>query len=528
MSDSFKRRRKRTGSTSARFRSSRLIPIEQVRPSRIGRAELAACAAVAIVVIAISALIWMVTMRAVQEQRTEIRDRAEQALVAQAATMSETIAHELLLIDQSLTIIQAQWKDGSDQVDLLKLQKKMPALTEVTDDLFISDEKHIIRQDILPQAVGQGVGAAYVTFPHGSLEQYESDGTKNKDSLLLQGTMGAPVDARQFLMYVVRPLDHPKGWLIGASYRSGELTKLFAQSALGYNPVVALVDTRRGVVQAVVGPAARRPKTDLSKSALFDIMMKSPSGTWIGNTAIDGVERLHAFHRVGQRDMAVVVAASWSEVMAPADNLAGGAKALAFAATALVMAIGGLVLWELYTIRAHLQQQRTSDRNRSELTRLRTDETANIAKAQLNAARLRVVVDSTSDGIALFDSGLRLVQWNHPFQRGIGIDPRTNMPLDTLLRDQAATGLFGEADDLEAEIARRMGVLQAGDPAGLPQAGPDDETLILRGLPTAEGGFILLLNGLLTWEPAPGPSVSTGRDEADTVLEPAVPATVDW
>ena len=55
----------------------------------------------------------------------------------------------------------------------------------------------------------------------------------------------APIDARQFLMYIVRPLDHPKGWLIGASFRSSELTKLFAQAALGYNPVVALVDTKR-------------------------------------------------------------------------------------------------------------------------------------------------------------------------------------------------------------------------------------------------------------------------------------------
>ena len=33
------------------------------------------------------------------------------------------------------------------------------ALTAVTDDLFIADERHIIQQDILPQAVGQGVGA---------------------------------------------------------------------------------------------------------------------------------------------------------------------------------------------------------------------------------------------------------------------------------------------------------------------------------------------------------------------------------
>jgi PAS domain-containing protein len=529
MSDNFKRRRKRTGPGSSRSAPQRPIPVEAARTSRIGKAELAACGAVAIVAFALIALIWIVTIRAVQEQRTEIRDRAEQALVGQAATMAETLAHELLLIDQSLTIIQAAWKADSDSVDLAQWKEKMPALTAVADDLFIADEKHIVRQDILPQAIGQGIGSAYVTFPHGSLEQYESDGTKNKSSFLLQAGTGASVDARQFLMYIVRPLDQPKGWLLGASYRSTEITKLFAQSALGYNPVVALVDTKRGIVQAVVGPAARRPKTDVSKTPLFGILTRSPAGTWIGDTAIDGIERLHAFHRVGDRDMAVVVAANWSEVMVPAENLAAGARSLAFAASALVVAIGSIVLWELYTIRGHRRQKRILERNRRELDRLRSDEAANSARAHLNAARLQAVIDHTAGGIGLFDSGLHLVQWNHPFLRGIGIELHPDMPLDTLLRAQVANGLFGAIRDIEGEVARRDGILRSGDPGGLPQMGPDHESLILHGLPTAEGGFILLLNGLPGGEAAPGSSPLPEMDER-VAIEPAtpVPAPVEW
>jgi PAS domain-containing protein len=528
MSDTFKRRRRRTGSTSARFKPSQLVPVEAAMPQRIGRSELAACAAVAVVALALVALIWIVTIRAVQDQRAEIRDRAEQAMVGEAAAIAETIGHELLVIDQSLTILQEAWKQDSDKVDLSQWQKQMPALTAVADDLFICDETHVIRQDILPQAVGQGVGAAYVTFPHGSLEHFESDGSRNTESLLLQGEIGEPVDGRQFLMYVVRPLDHPKGWLIGASYRSAELTRLFAQVALGYNSVVALTDMKRGIVQAVVGPASRRPQTDLSHTAMFAAMTRSPAGTWIGETAIDGVERLHAFHRVADRDMAVLVAANLSEVMAPADSLAAGAHALAFVATALVLAIGGLVLWELYTLRAHRRQKRVFDRNRNELARLRTDEAANLARAQLNAARLQVVLDSTMDGIALFDSSLRLVQWNHPFLRGIGIALRKEMPLDSLVRDQATAGVFGAVADIEAEVARRVGVLRAGDAAGLMQPGPEQENLILRGLPIQEGGFMLLLNGLSSWEPPPPPLPSTEID-APAASEPAAAAApIEW
>jgi PAS domain-containing protein len=512
MSDKFKRRR--SGSTSARYKPSQLVPAESARPAPIGTAGLAACGAVGIVVMALTALIWIVTMRAVQDQRTEIREQAEQAMVGEAAAMSETIGHELVLIDQSLTILQEAWKADSNSVDLGKWQKQMPALTAVADDLFICDDKHIIRQDILPQAIGQGVGAAYVSFPHGSLEQFESDGTKKKESLLLQGGgTGGPIDARQFLMYIVRPLDHPKGWLIGASYRSTELTKLFAQAALGYNPVVALVDSKQGILQAVVGPAARRPQTDLSKTPLFSAMTQSESGAWTGVTAIDGIERLHAFHRVAGRDMVVLVAANLTEVMAPADNLAAGAHAVASVATALVVSIGGLVLWGLYTVRSQHRRQRAFDRNRGELERLRIEEAGNIARAQLNSVRLQVVLNGITDGIALFDSSLRLVQWNHPFLRGIGIELRKEMPLDALVREQAAKGLFGSTNDVEAEIARRAGILRAGGADELPHPGPDHETLTLRGLPVAEGGLILLLTGVATWEPAPPPAPSTEIDQ---------------
>ena len=529
MSDKFKRRRRRTGSTSARFRPT-LVPVDASRPPRVGKAEILAGGGVTLVVMALIALIWIVTIRAVQDQNAEIQERAEHALEAQAATIAETIGHELLLIDQSLTVIQAAWKQEGQSFQISKWQETMPALFSVADDLFIADDQHVIRQDILPKAVGQGIGAAYVTFPHGSLEQFQSDGTKDRDSLvLMQGDTGQPIDARQFLMYIIRPLEQPKGWLVGASYRSTELTKLFAGASLGYNSVVALVDTRRGVLQAVVGPSARRPKTDISQTPLFGAMKRSPSGTWLGETAIDGVERMHAFHRIADRDMGVVIAANWSEVMALSNNLGSSARSLALVGSGLVVLIGALVLWELSTLRNNRRQRRVLDRNRSELERLRLEETSLTARSQLNAARLKVVIDSTADGIALFDSGLNLVQWNHPFFRGIGIELKEHMPLDTVLRAQAAAGLFGVVEDMEAEIGRRVGVLRTGDPAGVMQPGPNGEQLVLRGLPIAESGFMLLLNGLMSWEPAPAPPPSTEIDEpAPAFPEATTSAPIEW
>jgi PAS domain-containing protein len=523
MSDSsVGRGRRRSGSTSARFKPSKLVAAEINRPTPAGPGEIAAGGAIGIVAIALVALIWIVTARVIQDQGGEVRERAEQTVVGQAATIAETISHEMQVIEQSLMIIQAAWKQDSDTVDLAKWQQKMPALTAVADDLFISDENHIVRQDIIPQAVGQRVGAAYVTFPHGILESFESDGTLAKDSLKEHRAGGSPVDARHALIYLVRELDHPKDWLVGASYRSAELTKLFAEASLGFNPVVALVETQHGIVQAVVGPSARRPKLDLSDTPLFAMIMRSDAGIWLGPTGIDDVERLHAFHRVGNRDMFVVVAANWVEVMTPATNLAEATRTLAGAATAVVLAIGGLLLWELYAFGGRRHREQLYEHNKADMERLRSEEAVSGSRAMLNAGRLQTVVANASDGFAVFDSAQRLMQWNFVFGRGIGIELRQGMPLDTVLRDHMARHRPAGGDpEPEAVVARCAITLLTGDTAGVAVCGPAGEALVLRGVPIEQGGFVLVINGFVTWQPAPTAGLLPAVAEAPPQLSPA-------
>jgi PAS domain-containing protein len=524
---SIRRRRRRTGSTSVRFKPSQLVPPRSAPRGRLRAADIGVGGAVAIVALALVALIWIVTGRAIQDQGADIRERAEQTLTGQAATIAETVAHELQMIDQSLSIIQDAWKQDSGAVNLIQWQDKLPALMVVSDDLFICDEQHVIRQDIIPQAVGKGVGTAYATLPNGVLEVLEPDGSRNKDSLATQGQPGSPVETRQYLMYIIRGLDHPNGWLLGASYRSAELTRLFAQAALGFNAAVALVDTQHGIVQAVVGPAARQPNLDISKTPLYGMMTRSRSGVWLGPTGLDDVMRLHAFHRVGDRDATIVVAASWAAVIAPANMLATSARSLASAASALVFLVAGLLLWGLSAFRSYRRHERMYERHKIELERLRADEASSALQAQVAAARLGTIVANASDGIGLLDSSLRLTQWNFPFARGFDVALQQDMPLAALLREQLSRLDPTQVDptmsdmDHEAEVARRVAVLCAGEAAGLKQSGPDGEDLILRGLSMETGGYVLLLNGFATWQaaPLPGPAVA--------FMAPA-PMPIDW
>lgn len=514
MSDSFKRRRKRSHRSADRF-----SPAQAVRAGRrrsIGTLELLGAGLTFVVAATLIVLVWMITVRTIKEQRTEIRELAQRTLSGQAAVMARDISHELLMVDQSLTILQDAWKADSKSFDLLKWKANMPALAAVTDDLFIADDKRIVQQDILPQAVGQGVATAYVTWPHGSLERLGDEPGTTDNSIALPQAGDEPVEARRFLMYIVRPLDHPAGWLIGASFKTEELPKLFSDGLLGLNDVAAIVDMQHAGLQTIVGNAARRPRLSIARTDMYEAISKSQSGIWEGESAIDGVRRIHAFHRVAGRDMIVVVAATEAEAMAPANSLVNGAVALAVAATIVVVAIACLLGWALYRSRANQRDARARERDEEELERLRADETAWTIRSQMQASRLRALVDHGSDGVALVDPDLRVAQWNRRFQHAIGVPLQQNMALDQLIRAQSAHGVFGQSTDPEAEIARRVAVLRTGDGA-LPQLGPGNQALALRGIPVDEGGSVLLLSGLAD---APSTGVRDSALEPDAHAEP--------
>jgi PAS domain-containing protein len=526
MSGSSTRRRARTGSTSRRYKPTPHVIVKNARsPRRIDGTGILACTAVAIVGGLLIALIWIMTGRAIQEQRAEVRERVEQSLLGHAATLAEEVRLELLLLDQSLTVLQTAWALDREKFQLVDWQKQMPALTAVANDLFIADERHIIRQGILPASIGQGVGAAYVNFPHGSLEVFNSDGLKPGDSRTVIAQAGSTIDARLFLMYVVRPLAEPKGWLIGASFRSAELVRLYAKATLGINGVTALLDSKRGSVQALAGPAARRPKVDVQASQMLEAMKKGDTGIWRGLTAIDEVDRIHAYHRVGDRDLIVLVGAVTAQALAPAETLASGARTLASFGSGVVLVICGVMLWELFTLRARRRQQLAFERGHKQVESALTDLSSTRMRAKLHAAQLQAVMNGSSDGIVLLDPDLRLVSWSHRFAAASGLDIgwfREGLPVDELFRQQAIAGAFGDVADIEAEVRRRIIVLQLGATGEkLTQIGPEGRILGVHVRPVEEGGVALVLGDLADWRPSePGRTVTASDDTGLTGAAP--------
>lgn len=496
-------RRRRSGSTSRRYKPAELVPIQPRRRSAVGTTEIAASIGVALVAVAIIVLIWVVTYRNINDQTASVRDRAERMVAAQAATLAEEVRHELLLVDQSLTVLQAEWAKDQEHFDLTKWQKLTPALTSVANDLFIADERRIVRQDILPQAVGQGVGGAYLNFPHGALELLGSDG--KQAGRLVIAESGEAIQARRYLMYIIRPLATPKDWLIGASFRSEELTKLYGQVALGINGVVALMDTKRGTLQAVAGPAARHPQVDVSKSPMLAAFNAKPAGNWTGPTAMDNTPRIHGFAKIEGRDMVVTVGLNQTEVMVAAESLTSGAWWVAFTGSALVVGVGGLILWEIYNLRANGRRQRNYERAQSDLESLQSEASNLRARSVTSAAQVALLLRVSNDGVPLLDADLRFVGWNERFAAACGLAPedlKEGMMVDDFMRHQAQEGLIGpfDSDDpeaAEAEIAKRVALLRT-EPAGaiLPQLdGAGGQIAICADVIADGGGLIFVIGG---------------------------------
>jgi hypothetical protein len=337
--------------------ASRIQPIHWITFTAIG-----------LISLALITLIWTLTARAVEDEETELRTRTDQQLRSVAFSLAIAVQSELRLVAQSLAIIQDEWKKGSESVDLAAWRKQLLSLTEVADDIFIANDQRIIVQGTLPRSVGQGFGSAYVMYPNGSLETFEADGTNNPDGR----TPGADkIQARQFLMYVLRPLADPKGWLVGASYRSEEITKLFAGAKLGENGVVGLADTKRGALQAIVGPLAQSAEMDISSSELVGQMRKHEAGVWAGTSPMDNVGRIIAFQRLPDRDMSVIVGIATDTAMQPLSGLSLLARELAILGSLIVVILAGIVVWTIVTVQGATVRRRIRERTERDLINAR-------------------------------------------------------------------------------------------------------------------------------------------------------------
>jgi len=490
------RRRRRRRHTSAIRRTPEQLN-QPGRHHRISPTQALACGAVSIICLALIVLIWINTGRAIREQADDQRARVEAAITAQATTLAMQAQQELLMIDQSLAVLQTAWDANPDTFKLDDWRARMPGLTAVADDLFIADQRHVIIQDIVPAAVGQGIGSAYANFANGSLEPLKLDAAADRDDSMLVGELGGGAVIRQYLMYLVRPLAKPAGWLIGASYRSHALTDVFATAGLGRGGLAALIDTHRGGVQALAGTAAVHPTLAIGNTPMYQAILARPDGgIWVGVTPIDNVERIVAFRRLAGRDLVVMVGETTDLAMAPATTWADAANTLATIASLLVLAIGVTVLWEIWHWRRVRHRRRALEQSQGLLAGMQAEVGMLRRRAAAGDVQVRTLLGVAAAGAAAVDAENRVTRWNPRFAGSLGLPPdelREGLPLEELLRRQVSPEQT-EAWDVDGELARRIGLLRPQAGAGtLPWMAPDGTEWVLSGQPLPDGSLLLIV-----------------------------------
>jgi signal transduction histidine kinase len=455
------------------------------------------------------ALTWAGTLRAIEAQRIEASARVTATITNQAITFSEQINRQILALDQSLRIVGDMWAMNPKGFDLESWRDRSVVLSGISRDMLLMDQNGIVRQSTVPEAVNQDLsGRDFFRDP--AAHPVAGGGS------FVGGTTIGPI-LRQWHMNVARPLqrtDGTFGGVIDADYRISALTDIFSQTDIGSHGLIALVGLNDGKLRAAVGPATIDPDARIADTPMFLALRRDPNAIWVGSSPSDAVIRIHAFRRLPDRDLAIVVAADEQEAMRPATVWAFQARAFAACITALLIAMAGLLL---RARRAAKKRVAALAEGQAVLAAANAQLEVARAEATAKTEQLEVTLAGMADGVSMLDAHLCLVEWNARFPEIAGIPGdilRVGQPMEQILRAQAIAGQFGDVN-VEAEIERRMATLRAGRAGTTERATPDGRFLQLRRNRLPDGGFVTLYSDITEHKLAEQ-ALQAARAAADT------------
>ena len=465
----------------------------------------ASLAAVAVLL----ALTWLSALTTIRSQRAEAEASIAASALSQAEAFRDKLQRQLLEVDETLRILVHAWESNPGSFNLLSWRSQLVLMSQLSADVFMVDEKGIVRHDTVPEGIGRDVSDA----------DYFRDVTDRifDDGSMFIGAARLGTTVRLWHLNVAHRLHHPNGAFAGvmvAALRSSSLSEFYRMAHIDTHGMIAVVGLNDGRVRVAEGPNQVDPGTLIDTSAMFQAMLKTKSGVWTGHSALDGIERVHGFDRVPDRDLAVLVALDRGEAMHPTEVWVRQAYILATAITVLLLVIAALLLREFHKMRRHEQ---VLARESAMLAGATTQLEMARSRADAKVAQLEATLAGVAEGILIIDGDLRLVEWNRRFAEIAGLSAdnlSVGQPIEEILRMQASSGQLGDVD-VEAEVARRMSALRSDSHAATLEQVRSTGTIVeLRRMRLADGGLVTVYTDVgARQEPRlalPAPTLSRG------------------
>jgi signal transduction histidine kinase/CheY-like chemotaxis protein len=437
------------------------------------------------------ALTWLGTASAVRGQRAEAEARAQTLVANQAMVFAQQVRVSLLEVDEELRMLAHAWEADPEHFRLLAWRSQLVLLNEISPDVFITNEHGQVTDSTANDAVGAAVTNSEF------FRALAVSGANDGKMFVGPSTRGRLIQPWHMnLAFPLRRSDGSFDGVIVAALPLDAITGFYGMANIGSLGLVAIVGLEDGHLRSALGPQPIDPGTSIAGSAMFAALQRDPDGVWVGHTAPDGLERVHGFRRIADRGLGVLVGVDRTEELRATETWASDARLFAWGVTGLLLLLASILLHATHVAR---RREMALGHERAILAAANAELTLAKARAEDKNSQLQATLAGMSDGVAMVDRDLRLVEWNEHFPEIASVPPellRVGLPIQAILGAQAAAGVFGEVD-IEAEVARRLAILRSGTFSDtVERTRPDGRVVELRRNRLPDGGFVTLYSDI--------------------------------
>jgi signal transduction histidine kinase/CheY-like chemotaxis protein len=461
--------------------------VSQARPPRrvrIGALQIVILIAALVLV----GLTWGFTLVSVDTEEREARAHAEGNVANLSRALEWQLNRQLLAIDQTLQILAAEWRNDPAKFDPAVWKRRSTLLGDVSLQVYVLDTQGFVISSTRPDLLGLDMS---------DRDYFQAQRASRRAGLFVGPAIRWKATGR-WEINLSRRLERDDTLFAGAivvTYDPWALTSMLEQVDLGSRGLIALLGSD-GAIRALVSPYQLAPGEDISGSTMFRQAVQRQQGVWTGPSAPDGVERVHAFRRLADQDLTIVIGVDRADALRTAMSWAANARLFAFGISGMVMLMAFLLMREVNAART--RENRLAN-DRVVLEHAYGEAESAKAQAEARTNQLQATLSGMSDGVMMLDEQLRVMQWNEPFAAFTGVPPGVLMvgtPMEVLLRAQAQAGEFGPVD-VEAEVRRRMAVLRGRRAVGVSErARPNGRTVELRRSALPSGGYVTVYSDI--------------------------------